>query len=114
MSLPKEFVKGICAIVKKEFEPLMRMLGIKEVYTVNNWGEAKNFLDKLATRNDLAIVAVQKSLVPAEISFIDLNLQRLYPIVVLIPDDKKDLFESLKVFYRELIRRYIGYEIHLE
>ncbi|MEM0026546.1 MAG: V-type ATP synthase subunit F [Ignisphaera sp.] len=113
MSLPRDLIKKICAIVRKEFEPLMKILGIKDVYVAENWNDAKGILDKLLVQNDVAIILIQKSLVPDGKSFIDLNLYRLYPIVVIIPDDKISLSASLQTFYGELIRKYIGYEIHL-
>lgn len=113
MSLPRDFTKKICAIVRKEFEPLVKILGIKDVYTAENWDEAKVVLDKLVAQSDIAIIIIQKSLVPNEKSFIDLNLDRLYPIVTVIPDDKISLSASLQTFYGELIRKYIGYEIYL-
>jgi vacuolar-type H+-ATPase subunit F/Vma7 len=113
MSEVKELTKGICAVVKKDFETLMRILGVKEVFVVNDWGEAKRILDEISMRKDVAIVLLQKSIVPQGTSFVDLNLQQLYPIVVLFPDTKEILSEPLQSFYRELIRRYIGYEIHL-
>ena len=113
MSEVKELTKGICVIVKKELEPFMRILGVKETFVVSHWEETKKVLEGVSMRRDIAIVLLQKSLVPEGVSFVDLNLQQLYPIVVLFPDTKEALSESLQGFYRELVRRYIGYEIHL-
>jgi vacuolar-type H+-ATPase subunit F/Vma7 len=113
MSFPREFKKKVCAIVKSDLEPLMKILGVSEVYTVRDWGEVKMVLEDLVKRDDLSIVVIQKSLVPKDVSFIDLNIRKLYPIVTIIPDDKNSLSEPLQSFYRELIRRYIGYEIHI-
>jgi vacuolar-type H+-ATPase subunit F/Vma7 len=113
MSELKELTKGICAIVKKEFEPFMRILGIREVFVVGSWEEARKVLNSVSERKDVAVVFLQKSLVPEELSFVDLNFPQLYPIVVLFPDTKEALSQPLQSFYRDLIRRYIGYEIHL-
>lgn len=108
-----EFKKKMCAIVKSDLEPLVKIIGISEVYTVRDWGEAKSILENLVKRDDLSIIVIQRSLLPKDTSFIDLNIGKLYPIVTVIPDDKESLSEPLQSFYRELIRRYIGYEIHL-
>jgi len=113
MSLPSETIKGMCAVVKRDLEPLMRMLGVKEVYTVESWDEARRTLSELMNRGDVAVVLVQEGLVPREVSFIDLNSQRRYPIITMIPDTREKLSENPSAYYRELIRRYIGYEVHV-
>jgi vacuolar-type H+-ATPase subunit F/Vma7 len=113
MSELKELIRRTCAIVKKEFEPFMKMIGVREVFVVDKWEDAKKALDEIYVRKDIAIVFLQQSLVPKDVSFIDLNLPQLYPIVVLFPDTREALSMPLQSFYRELVRRYIGYEIHL-
>lgn len=113
MSLPSETVKGICAVVKRDFEPLMRMLGIKDVYIADSWGEARRAISELTEHKDVAVIIVQEGLIPREISFIELNLQRRYPIVTVIPDTREKLSEHPGTYYRELIRRYIGYEVYI-
>jgi len=115
MSIVKELTKGICAVVKRDLEPFMRILGIREVYSVSSWDEAKEVLQKLSNRNDIAIILLQRGLVPQGVSFVDLNMgQSIYPIVVIVPDSKEALSEHVQVFYTELIHRFIGYEIRLE
>lgn len=37
----------------------------------------------------------------------------LYPIIVELPDNPRDLEISVQEYYKDLIRKFIGYEIYL-
>lgn len=113
MSLPSETIKGVCAIVKRSFEPLMRMLGVKDVYIADSWDETRRALDELTERKDIAVIIVQESLIPRGTSFMELNIESEYPIITVIPDTREKLSEHPSIYYRDLIRKYIGYEIHV-
>ncbi len=104
----------VAAIVRKELGPLMKILGIDNVFVIENQNEVLNILAKLIENRDLGVIIIQRSL----IKDIDLTTQlqdiQIYPSIITIPDTPDDLFEHPKTFYRNIIRRFIGYEVYLE
>lgn len=109
-----QYKSKVAAIVKKELSPLMKILGIDDIFTVENQNEVLDILIKLIGNRDLGVIIIQRSLIKG----IDLttylqNIQ-IYPSIIVIPDTPDDLSESPKTFYRDIIRRFIGYEVYLE
>lgn len=102
----------IVAVVKKELAPLVKILGIANVVGVDDDVNASIAVGELLRSGDVAIIAIQKSLMralklPAE------AYGKLYPILIEIPDEPRDLMVEPREYYRDLIRKFIGYEIHL-
>lgn len=102
----------LAAVVKKELIPLVKILGIANVIGVDDSVNASLAIAELLKSEDVDIIVVQKSLartirLPTEV------YTRLYPILVEIPDDPHDLLVGPGEYYRDLIRKFIGYEIHL-
>ncbi|MEM1623548.1 MAG: V-type ATP synthase subunit F [Sulfolobales archaeon] len=102
----------LVAVVKKELVPLVKTLGTTNVVGVDDSTSASTAVEELLQSDDVAVIVVQKSLLrtmklPAEVH------TKLYPILVEIPDEPGDLTADPREYYRDLIRKFIGYEIHL-
>lgn len=102
----------VAAVVKRELAPLVKILGIADVVGVDDDVSASMALGELLRSGDVAVIAVQKSLMralklPAEVH------NKVYPILVEMPDEPRDLAVDPQDYYRDLIRKFIGYEIHL-
>ncbi|MEM2006273.1 MAG: V-type ATP synthase subunit F [Sulfolobales archaeon] len=102
----------LAAVVKKELVPLVKILGTTNVVGVDDGVGASMAVTEFLRSGDVAVIAVQKSLfksmkVPAEV------YARLYPILIEIPDEPRDLTADPQEYYRDLIRKFIGYEVYL-
>lgn len=104
----------VSAIVKRELGPLMKILGIDSVFIVENQNEVLDTLAKLIGNRELGVIIVQRSLIKDIDLTTYLQNTQIYPSIIAIPDTLDDLFESPKAFYRDIIRRFIGYEVYLE
>lgn len=92
--------------------PLVRMLGIADVVEAEDGASASAAIRELLGSDDVAVILVQKSLLraaklPAEAH------GAVYPIVLEIPDEPRDLEVEPRDYYRDLIRKFVGYEVHL-
>jgi vacuolar-type H+-ATPase subunit F/Vma7 len=72
-----------------------------------------NVLEKVVRDRDVGVVVIQRSLAK-DINLLEFQSIGLYPSIITIPDASEDLSESPRSFYRDLIRRFIGYEVYLE
>ena len=102
----------VVAVVRGELVPLIKSLGIANVVAVEDRESAEAALDELLRVGDVAVILVQGSIlrglrVPAEVH------GKVYPVIVEFPDNPDDLRVSARDYYRDLIRKFIGYEIHL-
>ncbi len=104
----------IAAIVRRELAPLMKILGIDAIFIIENQSEILNALTKLIEDRDLGVIIVQRSLVKGIDLTTYLQNIHIYPSIIAIPDTLDDILESPKAFYRDIIRRFIGYEVYLE
>jgi vacuolar-type H+-ATPase subunit F/Vma7 len=102
----------VIAIVKKELAPLMKIIGIDTVFVAENH-DVLNVLEKVVRDRDVGVVVIQRSLAK-DINLLEFQSIGLYPSIITIPDASEDLSESPRSFYRDLIRRFIGYEVYLE
>lgn len=109
-----QYRSKVAAIVKRELDPLMKILGIDSVFVIENQNEVLDVLVKLIENRDLGVIIIQKSLVKGVDLTVYLQDIQIYPSIITIPDTPDDLFESPKTFYRDIIRRFIGYEVYLE
>lgn len=102
--------RKIIAIVKPELVAFVKLLGISEVYEAMDSNKALEILENNLKRNDVGIIVVQKSLV----NRISEDVQgRVYPIILFLPDTPLDISKSSIEEYRKLVKRIIGYEIHV-
>lgn len=102
----------VVAIVSRELAPLMKVLAIADVYGIDEAQELARLIGDLSRRSDVGVILVQRSLMerlklPEELK------EALWPIVVELPDRPADLKLSPEFFYKELVRKFIGYEIHV-
>lgn len=102
----------IAAVVKRELVPLVKILGISNVVGVDDDVNASIAVGELLKSGDVAIIAIQKSLMraiklPTEVH------SKIYPVLIEVPDEPRDLMVEPQEYYRDLIRKFIGYEIHL-
>ncbi len=111
MSIPKPKKMKIVAVVLKELEPLMRVLGIDEVYTSSSAADCIEHLKKLIERDDVAVIVVQHELVE---NVKELPETRgLYPSIVVIPGPRSMGRADVYSLYQALIRRYVGMEVRV-
>lgn len=104
----------IAAVVKKELTPLIKILGINNIFVVEDRNEVLEALNRLIKDRDVGVIVVQKSLVrDIEMASYTQDIG-LYPSIVVIPDTPEELAETPRTFYRDIIRRFIGYEVYLE
>lgn len=115
MTLPlKVPEKKILAIVKPNLAPLVRALGIVDIIEVFDEAEVLDVFKKATKLEDVGIILIQKSLVeciPASI-LEDIH-SKLYPVLVALPDSVEELKKSPAEIYKDLARKFIGFEIHL-
>lgn len=102
----------LAAVVKKELVPLIKIWGIASVAGVDDSVSAALAVDEFLRMEDVAVIVVQKSILrnmrlPTEVH------GRLYPILIELPDEPRDLEVEPQEYYRDLIRKFIGYEVHL-
>jgi len=102
----------VVAIVSRELAPLMKVLSIAEVYSVEEAQELAKLIGDLSKRGDVGVILAQRSLVE-RVKLPEELREALWPIVVELPDRLADLSLSPELFYKELVRRFIGYEIHI-
>jgi len=105
----KVFTRKIAAIVDKRFSPLMRILGIDNVYEVDSPENITEILKKIYEDRSIGIVIVQQSFA----KYIAMEGGDIYPIFIAIPDSPEYLAVQPIEFYRSFVRRYIGYEIYI-
>ena len=103
----------VIAIVKKELVPLMKIIGIDTIFVAENCNDVLNVLEKVVRDRDVGVVVIQRSLAK-DVNLLEFQSIGLYPSIITIPDASEDLSESPRSFYRDLIRRFIGYEVYLE
>jgi len=108
------FRKRVVAIVEPDLAPLMRLLGVNEVFEVFSETNILNVFNEVAVVDDIGVIITQKRLIEKIPSGVleEIN-SKLYPIIVAIPDNVDDLKMSPVENYRDLIRKFIGFEIHL-
>lgn len=92
--------------------PLMKVLSIADVYIAEGAQEASRLVVDLAKRGDVGVILVQKSLLEGVRLPEDVE-RTLWPVVVEFPDRPAELSSSPEVYYRELVRKFVGYEIHI-
>ncbi|ADM27835.1 hypothetical protein Igag_1021 [Ignisphaera aggregans DSM 17230] len=105
----KVFTRKIAAIVDKRFSPLMRILGIDNVYEVDSPENIVEIVKKIYEDRSIGIVIVQQSFA----KYVMREGSDIYPIFIAIPDSLEYLSVQPIEFYRSLVRRYIGYEIYI-
>ncbi len=108
----KPKVMKIAAICSEDLAPFFRLLGVDEVYVVEEEDLAKlrSYVRKLAERKDLAIVIMQFRLfnkIRDEIALV----QKFYPSFIPIPDPRDVREFDVYEFYRPIIRKYVGFEV---
>jgi len=108
----KPKVMKIAAICSEDLAPFFKLLGVDEVYVVEeeNLTKLRNYVRKLVERRDLAIVIIQFKLfnkIRDEIALI----QKLYPSFIPIPDPRDVREFDIYEFYRPIIRKYVGFEV---
>ncbi len=108
----KPKVMKIAAICSEDLAPFFKLLGVDEVYVVEeeNLTKLRNYVRKLVERRDLAIVIIQLKLfnkIRDEIALI----QKLYPSFIPIPDPRDVREFDIYEFYRPIIRKYVGFEV---
>ncbi len=99
-------------MVRRELAPLFRILGLVDVVEADDGVSASMAVQELLSSGEVAVILVQKSLLrasrlPAEV------YSSTYPVVVEIPDEPGDLEVEPRDYYRDLVRKFVGYEIHL-
>jgi len=102
----------VVAVVSRELAPLMKVLSIAEVYSTEEPQELTRLMEDLARRGDVGVILVHRSLFE-RVKLPERIKEALWPIVVELPDRLADLSLSPELFYRELVRKFIGYEIHI-
>ncbi|MCS7099723.1 MAG: V-type ATP synthase subunit F [Sulfolobales archaeon] len=112
VELPEFKKLKLVAVVRKELLPLLKTLGVGSVVVADDTQSAALAIEELVKSDDIAVVLVQKSLmrsvkIPAE------THSKLYPILVEIPDEPADVAVEPREYYRELVRKFIGYEIYV-
>jgi len=105
----KVFTRKIVAIVDKRFSPLMKILGIDNVYEIDSPENIAEIIKKIYEDRSIGIVIVQQSFA----KYVVREEGDIYPIVIAIPDSPEYLSAQPIDFYRSLVRKYIGYEIYI-
>lgn len=114
MALQLKLAKKIVAIVKPELSPLMKMLGAQEVLEADETNVIELFKNVVGL-DDVGIVLTQKSLIEKIPSTILEDMQsKLYPIIVTLPDSVEEVKKSPIEVYRDIIRKFIGFELYLK
>lgn len=106
-----KFSKKIVAVVEPHLTPFLLTLGIDEVYEVKGGEDFVKNVKEICSRDDVAIIVTQRSLTRkyGEIQ----DQMKVYPIIVSLPDSPEDLGAEAINVYKEFIKRFIGYEIHI-
>lgn len=113
MMLKLKTTKKVVAVVKPELAPLMRILGVEEVLEVDE--VSAESIKRIAESDDIGVVLTQKSLIEKIPSGILEDVQsRLYPIIVVLPDSVEDMRRSSMDVYRDIIRKFIGFELYIK
>ncbi|MEM4933772.1 MAG: V-type ATP synthase subunit F [Desulfurococcaceae archaeon] len=106
--------KRIVAIVKPDLAPLIRILGIEDVVEVYNEAEVLEVFKRIIMSENVGIILIQKRLVEGAPSDVLEDVHsRLYPVLITLPDSVEDLKKNPIEVYRDLVRRFIGFEVHL-
>jgi V/A-type H+-transporting ATPase subunit F len=97
----------IAAIGDEESMAALKLIGIKSSYS------DKEKFDELVADNDVGIILISEA-IAAELSakIMELRMNRLYPIIVEIPD--KTGSQKRKDPVEELIKRAVGVELGKE
>lgn len=105
------FAKKVVAVVEPHLVSFVLTLGIDEVYEIRDGEDFAKYIRELCSRDDVAILVTQRSLF--ERYGVVQERVKVYPVVVSLPDRPEDLRTEAIDVYRELIRKFIGYEIHI-
>lgn len=105
-----KYIKKIVGIVEPRLTSFLRVLGIDEIYEVKSLEDFENHISAIYRRNDVAIIITQRSLIKQFSKAIELS--KAYPILLALPD-KEDLTEKAIDIYKDIIRKFIGYEIFI-
>lgn len=112
MSLDKKrYIRKIIGVVEPYLADFLRVLGIDEVYEVKSLDDLKKHIDNIYERNDVAIVVIQRSLAKKLGNIIE--KPNLYPVILVLPDRPEYLAEKPIEVYRDIIKRFIGYEVFI-
>lgn len=110
----KEFKRRIVAVVEPGLAPLIKSLGVDEVIEVSGDAEASDAFRKAVMVEDVGIIITQKHVVErVPGSLLEEINSRVYPVVVVIPDNVDELKRNPVEIYRDLVRKFIGFEIYL-
>ena len=103
----------IVAVSGRDLAPFLHMLGIDEVYMPRDSDEARSVLEELASRSDVGVIVVEKSV--ADMAGLESSrVQRLYPAIVVVPGPRDLEAMTPEKLYRHLIRRFVGVEVAIE
>lgn len=106
--------KKILAIVKPDLAPLMRALGIADIIEVSDETGVLDVFKRVVMLEDVGIVIIQRRLlegIPA--STLEDAHFKLYPAIVILPDNVEELKKSPVEIYKDLVRKFIGFEVYL-
>lgn len=106
--------KRIIAIVKPDLNPLMKMLGVEEVFEADDKVDVDELFRKVSELDDIGIILTQKSIIERVSESILENIQtKLYPVIIMLPDSIEEIRKNPMDIYRSLIRKFIGFEIYM-
>ncbi|MEM0051177.1 MAG: V-type ATP synthase subunit F [Sulfolobales archaeon] len=110
-ALVKE-VKRVVVIASAESVNFYRLLGFKEVYTVDDVGKVLNILKEVKSRKDVGVVMIEESIAQAlKLDHMILNEKGLTPLITVIPNSKELLSRNPALYYRRFSSKVIGYEV---
>jgi vacuolar-type H+-ATPase subunit F/Vma7 len=110
-TLVKE-VKKVVILASSESVNFYKLLGFKEVYTVDNVGEVTNILKELKNRKDVGVILIEESITRnLKLDHMIVNEKGLTPLITVIPNTKEFLSRDPSVYYRRFASKIIGYEL---
>ncbi|RLG76552.1 MAG: hypothetical protein DRO12_04285 [Thermoprotei archaeon] len=111
MSAPPKL--DMAAICLRDMTPFFKAIGVNSCFIVRNPEEGLRKLEELLKLEKYGVVFVQSSILkkPSELK-IDIA-KKLYPLIVVVPGPEELKVFDPKSFYREVVRKYVGFEIHL-
>lgn len=110
----KSIKKRIIAVVRPDLSPLMKILGVEEVFEVDDKINVDELFKKVSELDDVGIVLTQKSIIEKISGSVLEDIQsRLYPVIVMLPDSIEEIKKNPMDVYRGLIRKFIGFEIYM-
>ncbi len=102
----------VVAVGDIDFIAGFQLAGVKEVYESNDASKAKNTLEKIKERKDVAIVLIQRKFAKELRNYINewkFN-KGIYPIILELPDHKDN--EEYEDPMSEIIKRAIGVDLN--